>query len=562
MAVVDVYSGVSVLGDFSAVSGSPHSTPTAAYDAWAAELGVSNTTSLSGLVNYGDAAVLVEAGFTPLDTGVNTKFIFSTGGFIGFYKSNPPEMVADGPKVLMAPADQVDINRAYITQYCPSVVLSANYPRWGGRSRDAKWQTSGTTAILYVRWTDYLDPINSVTAAYKFSPGAVEVVCRATTGAGAYLQLLLFNESTYYGTGFDPVAVNGSGAFTQALTGSTTYHYRSEYIGAFSASTVPSSLFGTANIPTPSASGFSSTNFGTPTSRSDKIGTATGFLSSSFGIPSTPFVATSTPASNFGTHSVSHIVLPVSPSVFGIPATPLYPSSVLASSFGLAYGESRLRLSSVGKTSRFGTHLALNRDVQESATHAGPSGFGTPYGYLLTHPIRNVVTQADSVGASNIGVPSSPVDQAGDADGLRSTRFGTHTLGPMPTSRFGAHRSVQVQPATGFNSTLFGSHGGAYSGHASGLRTTRFGTPTYNRIHETTSVLRTRFGRASATQTGVYRAYGFCQTWFGHHNSIKSVRHATGFSASQFGAHDSHEDRVVLHIPPTSRFGVHLMTRG
>ena len=324
-----------------------------------------------------------------------------------------------------------------------------------------------------------------------------------------------------------------------------------------------STQFGVPSIPLFS-SGLQSSQFGTPTSPINTVHDATGIGSTQFGSPSsvTSVDATGFKLSQFGSHALIPAALGFSTTVFGSHGAPGQTVPINATQFGTPDGHSVFRVPSVGRTSLFGTHLLLNNDVIADATHAGPSGFGTPYGYLLTHPVRNVVTQADSVGPSIIGTPSSPVDQAGDADGLRSTRFGTHTLGPMPTSRFGAHRSVQIQPATGFNSTLFGSHGGAYSGHASGLRATRFGTPTYNRIHETTSVLRTRFGRASATQTGVYRAYGFCQTWFGHHESIENVRHATGFSASQFGGHESHEDRIVLHIPPTSRFGVHLMTRG
>lgn len=309
------------------------------------------------------------------------------------------------------------------------------------------------------------------------------------------------------------------------------------------------------------ASGFSSSQFGLPQRSVNVTEAASSVSTTLFGIASIPLATEGVNSSAFGSVTIVPCAVGFTQTAFGNASLQFSSVGFSTTAFGVAYGESRNRLTSVGITSRFGTHLLLNNDIVADAVHVGPSGFGTPYGYLITHPVRNIVAKAYTVGRSVFGTPSSPVDQSGDADGLRSTQFGTPSLGPMPLSRFGAHRSAQIQPAESLISTQFGDHVGAYGGRVSGLRSTMIGTPTYHRRHEVSGFSKSRFGIPSASQTGVHHVYGFRQTWFGHHKAIENPRHASGFSFSQFGAHDAHETRIVLHIPPTSRFGEHLMTR-
>lgn len=323
-----------------------------------------------------------------------------------------------------------------------------------------------------------------------------------------------------------------------------------------------SSVFGSPSTPL-FTSGFNSSQFGSPNIAVLVVANVAGFSSSSFGAPSSASVtyATGAQLSAFGLVNVRPVASGFSSTSFGSHRGNNQAVSINSTQFGTPDGHSVYRVRSVGRSSRFGTHLLLNNDIVADASHVGPSGFGTPYGYLITYPVRNIVAKADTVGRSVFGTPSSPVDQSGDADGLRSTQFGTPSLGPMSLSRFGAHRSAQIQPAESLISTQFGDHVGAYGGRVSGLRSTMIGTPTYHRRHEVSGFSKSRFGIPSASQTGVYHVYGFRQTWFGHHKAIENLRHASGFSFSQFGAHDAHETRIVLHIPPTSRFGEHLMTR-
>lgn len=365
---------------------------------------------------------------------------------------------------------------------------------------------------------------------------------------------------SYTRPAFDAANATWQGA--EAYTRPASTVASASWVQGYAVSGLNSSRFGIHVVPL-DVSGFQSSQFGTPASPVHVIADASGLSSSQFGTPSSVRVtyATGSKLSAFGTPNLRPVTVGFSTTIFGWHGTPGQTDSINSTQFGEPIGHSVYRVPSIGRTSQFGTHLLLNNDIVADAVHVGPSGFGAPYGYLITHPVRNIVAKAYTAGRSVFGTPSSPVDQSGDADGLRSTQFGTPSLGPMPLSRFGAHRSAQIQPAESLISTQFGDHVGAYGGRVSGLRSTMIGTPTYHRRHEVSGFSKSRFGIPSASQTGVHHVYGFRQTWFGHHKAIENLRHASGFSFSQFGAHDAHETRIVLHIPPTTRFGEHLMTR-
>lgn len=217
MPLLDKYSGEPVLGDFAAVGSVPASA-LAAYDAWAAELGISNSTAIATI---DDGGLVLDLGFAPLKGGAETRVVFSSEGALCLYRAAIPNTTIASRGAVSGTGLQT-IARFYGAANPPACLLSVKYPSVDGGCRDAKWATSAAGAILYTRWPHYGGSNNNVHAAIRIKPngGGVSVVCHSESGAGAYFQVFGFVEgSTSYAAG------EGAGMISVPLTSGTVYGF-------------------------------------------------------------------------------------------------------------------------------------------------------------------------------------------------------------------------------------------------------------------------------------------------------------------------------------------------
>ncbi len=296
-----------------------------------------------------------------------------------------------------------------------------------------------------------------------------------------------------------------------------------------------------------SASGFSSTTFGSPNilAGDTQVGDAASLTTTTFGTHDGAQLnpAISVQASLFGTHSIA-----------------FFSPSIPSAQFGTPSGQSLLRARSLLATSRFGAPLALFVD-RTCVVSGFASSLGRPYGGLFTSASYGRVVKADPAPRSVFGQPSSPVLQARSASVLPASRFGAPSKGAAPLSAFGSHRSFFVHPASGANVTAFGAPSAA-SGHvAAAVNAAQFGAPGVSREQSVAATNRTRFGMPTADMTGTHKTFGFSRSWFGHPRALRDILTASGFTSSAFGEQTSYEVHRALHIPPEHKFGTPLMKR-
>lgn len=118
--------------------------PSDAYDAWAVELGVSNTASLKALDDFDTAwAFDLASAFFP---GGATKAMFATGAGIGFYRGSPPSNTARSVYTLDGIARFIGLESA------PDLILSFQTYHYL-QSHSAKLQRSGATTILFAKFS-------------------------------------------------------------------------------------------------------------------------------------------------------------------------------------------------------------------------------------------------------------------------------------------------------------------------------------------------------------------------------------------------------------------------
>lgn len=238
--LTDVATSAEVLMKFLQLGSTPHADPLAAYSTWATELGFGAGTSLAF---QDDDIELLNLGFAVLDGSTETRILLSSEGGVGLYYAVPASVTRVGAVAISASAPQTSITRFYSTTSRPSVVVSAKIPTIDAGRWNAKWQASGNNALLYVRWASYTNQnTNPVEAAFRFSPGRVEVVVRSLAAGGKF-QVFRFNQTLASDT-----AVLGGGATTNDLVTNTTTHFLSEIPAVVyqASGAAPSTQFGTA----------------------------------------------------------------------------------------------------------------------------------------------------------------------------------------------------------------------------------------------------------------------------------------------------------------------------
>jgi hypothetical protein len=218
--ITDITTGVELFSDINEVAVT-HIDADAAYTAWAADLGVSSTATLSGLTNADDGSAEIDLGFVYTLGGVETKLMQSTEGSIGFYTKTGGFVNTSRPISKVLP-EQVNVSRAYTTRSLnPSMIINCKIPSVDSKSYDTKWQKTGDTAILFIKWSAYGNSLsNRVDVALKISQGSLDIVCSASTDTGVMLQIFMMNSTNTSGQ-----AIAGNGNFGKTLLSSTTYQF-------------------------------------------------------------------------------------------------------------------------------------------------------------------------------------------------------------------------------------------------------------------------------------------------------------------------------------------------
>lgn len=218
--ITDIVTDVELFNDINEVS-PLHVDADTAYNTWASELGISPTTSLSGLVNGDDSSAEIDLGFVYTIGGAETKLMQSTEGSIGFYTTTGNFVNGLRPISKVIP-EQVSVVRAYTTRSLnPSMILNCKVPNVDSKSYDTKWQKTGDTAILFIKWSAYNNSLSShVDVALKISKGSLDIVCTAGATAGIFFQLFMMDS-----LGTSGQAIAGHGNFAKELLANTTYQF-------------------------------------------------------------------------------------------------------------------------------------------------------------------------------------------------------------------------------------------------------------------------------------------------------------------------------------------------
>jgi hypothetical protein len=535
----DIATGADILYDFASapVGSYPVNSPSGQYTAWAAELGVSSTTSYSALPTTGLCEAL-NLSFAPLLNSTFNKVYIGNAG-LSFYKVTPTVTAASQYTDVAVPSGQEPLhfyNADYPTP--PSFILAHCVPNAAagalsgvGRMRYGLWQQTSTEAIFYLEFEGTYHPADNVSScAIRISHGRVEIL-----GAAAFN-----TEGTVYTQG---LCADQSGDITVYTGGglSTT--------GGFTSPAYPTGAATTRRYVSglPQTSGFNTTNFGTPNLPALIFVQPTGFKPTAFGTPARFIATTSTAQGWLATH-VSTVaqgpydwILGAGGRVTTVVGSPRGGARAYASPPGtVTFGTPTGR---IGWTTQFGLPSLV------PATHGQPPAtrFGPPSSYRGGTP-PNWIVQAAPVMPGGLGLPASSLGALTKAaTGFKSTALGSHGL------RRGLY-------ATGSSTTALGASLKApRTAHASPLATTQLGQGRVGVGMAAQGLLGLRgLGTPIATRSRTYLTQGFSLAGRFPRPSASTrapAKPAAGFLAPHLGAPSAHQSNHAAHTAPGTRFG-------
>lgn len=223
--IKDIVTGKRIVNDILELP-SVYTSAANAYSMWAAEIGVSDSISLSGLLAGDDGCTEIDIGFPIALDGLSTKVMQSTEGSIGIYVDEPPGTLSSTQRAISAIlADQRTVSRAYTSRSTvnPSLIINCKDPSTDAKSFDGKWQKTTDVAILFIKWSTYSSSsANNVDVAIRMQSGSLEIVCTCGNGSNNYLQIFMMDSTSASGN-----AVAGNGNMGKLLTTGTTYTFRS-----------------------------------------------------------------------------------------------------------------------------------------------------------------------------------------------------------------------------------------------------------------------------------------------------------------------------------------------
>lgn len=296
--------------------------------------------------------------------------------------------------------------------------------------------------------------------------------------------------------------------------------------------------------------------------------TASGFLTTRFGTPSTPLIAQGfTALAGFGTpvgkavfkaagFKVGAFGEPRGPgyyqavsggpfAAFGIPAGPhnMQAAGHIATVFGIPAGPHNTAASALGQLAHFGAPSLLFQ-----AESFQPVKFGIAQAsYVQIRVAGGWVATKIPEGALASFSQTQALGQAAQAHGWASTQFGKPSASWVQggqaagfvASAFGQPSAMQICAAAGFQSTAFGVPRHHIQTRAAGFRIANFGKPVAAVGHRASGFkLKVKFGAPRQSFPCSHRAYGiYVSARFGAPRLTSGVIHrAHGLnSAARFG---------------------------
>ena len=193
-----------------------------AYSAWAAEIGVSDTVALAGLVNADDACGEVTLNFIPTLNGASYKAMVSSEGSFGIYLNEPGGSAGSNSRPITGISGiHQNVTRNYNSRTTnPALIINCKHPTNDSKSANAKWQQTADTAIFYVEWMSYSSTAKQTRFAIRLRHGEMTIVCDSVDTAGAYVQFFQLSELAT-----TSVAIAGDGNYSQAMTVGELYQF-------------------------------------------------------------------------------------------------------------------------------------------------------------------------------------------------------------------------------------------------------------------------------------------------------------------------------------------------
>lgn len=354
-------------------------------------------------------------------------------------------------------------------------------------------------------------------------------------------------------------ASNGGTSSASANFGATAFAYSVPsgfnagiFIPGLTATGFSSTQFGTPKL-IPAAVGFTSTAFGTP----HLVPSAVGFISTQFGAPRLVTVvgqaSGAAPSTAFGSPRIfPYGAAGFKPTLFG--AARIFPyggGGFRLTQFGAPVGQQHWRAHALGPTTRFGVPATPTNRTQLASGWV-VTGLGAPTAVRSSALDLRQAGIALGFRAVHMGLPTAAPTITCAATALTTGAFGT------PTARVG-----QRCAATSLGQTAtFGTPATASGAHAVGFQSTRFGAPAVRRTQTAAGFgPACRFG--TPRQWGPHIAYSFGSTRFGQPRSSNRINHpASGFSSTHLGTPSALNQRLrVASIAPGTRLGRPLLVR-
>lgn len=620
--VKDLTTGARALGQLHFYGDIGRPTALETYAAWAADLGVSPTTSLAGAPGAAGTATLIDLEFAPLVGGAETRIVFGSQG-LAFYRAAIADttMIDLGVLGLPAPEAQNIMSRWYGTESSPTFILTASPDFSIMRAVGAKWQKLGDIAILYAEWTPDTPTVESVELALRIIPGMIEGVVRNTGrdggvgDPGGSLQVMCYpQEATSAGYRAD------AGTSIATTGGATVHPVPEDDLATFplqfittadrtvtATGATPSTTFGTTSVPVPRTilatgqqflqtfgtftaryawgppcvpDGIAPTvAFGTP--RRSTLGVATGIApTTAWGLPQRLLIARGFRSGGMGRPVATWTGIPNFPQTvravafdltrFGLPLVPGVnvtgrATSLHATAFGLprvdGVGEHLTVTALAFEVTQIGTHRAL-RQTEHGAVFIAPGSFGTP----TTKSYATATgAQTGQFGAARASRRQTQAGVALTAFGVSKARISQTVAAWTPSTTFGAGKTLGTTHAPGFKATLFGTTLAAAGQRAAGFAAARWGTPS---IYRPNTYLAQglnagpRFGQPYTAP--LQRATGlYAPARFGVPVAERERlgQRASGFVVGNFGTPGTHWRVHARHIAPSTTFGAPTISR-
>lgn len=183
-----------MLGSLVAFPGHGYASAAAAYSAWAAELGVADTGTLSAF-DGDDSMFILDLGFAPLAGGTETRVAISTESGLSLYQGTLVNPGSEGYGSFSSGA--ASVSRMYAPPTRPPLMITVREVSLDSGTYGSKWRKTATEAILFYNTSHYSNQqANALSVAIRLSAGKLKIVVSRITSDIGRLQIFQWNGST------------------------------------------------------------------------------------------------------------------------------------------------------------------------------------------------------------------------------------------------------------------------------------------------------------------------------------------------------------------------------